>query len=60
MFATATHLITPIMLLQRQSNQKSSDLAETLGVSVRTVQRTIAMLDEMGSSGMPGRGGGAG
>jgi predicted DNA-binding transcriptional regulator YafY len=45
---TATRLITLIMLLQRQPNQKASELAQELGVSVRTVQRYIAMLDEMG------------
>ena len=45
---TATRLITLIMLLQRQSNQTASQLAEKLDVSVRTVQRYIAMLDEMG------------
>jgi predicted DNA-binding transcriptional regulator YafY len=36
------------MLLQRQPNQTASQLAEKLDVSVRTVQRYIAMLDEMG------------
>lgn len=36
------------MLLQRQPNQKAAELAEELGVSVRTVHRYIAMLDEMG------------
>ena len=45
---TATRLITLIMLLQRQPNQTASQLAEKLDVSVRTVQRYIAMLDEMG------------
>jgi predicted DNA-binding transcriptional regulator YafY len=45
---TATRLITLIMLLQRKPNQKAVELAEQLGVSVRTVQRYIAMLDEMG------------
>lgn len=45
---TATRLITLIMLLQNKSNQKASDLAEKLGVSVRSVHRCIAMLDEMG------------
>ena len=45
---TATRLITLIMLLQRRPNQKAAHLAEQLGVSVRTVQRYIAMLDEMG------------
>ena len=48
MSTTATRLITLIMLLQRQPNQQASDLASQLGVSVRTVQRYIAMLDEMG------------
>ncbi|MEW5957595.1 MAG: YafY family protein [Chloroflexota bacterium] len=45
---TATRLITLIMLLQRQPNQTASQLAEKLDVSVRTVQRYITMLDEMG------------
>jgi predicted DNA-binding transcriptional regulator YafY len=45
---TATRLITLIMLLQRQPNQKAAELAEKLGVSVRTVHRYIGMLDEMG------------
>ncbi|RLC85866.1 MAG: YafY family transcriptional regulator [Chloroflexi bacterium] len=45
---TATRLITLIMLLQRRPNQKAGELAEQLGVSVRTVHRYIAMLDEMG------------
>lgn len=45
---TATRLITLLMLLQRQPNQKASDLAETLGVSVRSLHRYIGMLDEMG------------
>ncbi|MBI5300914.1 MAG: YafY family transcriptional regulator [Chloroflexi bacterium] len=45
---TATRLITLLMLLQRQPNQKASDLAEELGVSVRSLHRYIAMLDEMG------------
>jgi predicted DNA-binding transcriptional regulator YafY len=45
---TATRLITLIMLLQRQPNQKATELAEQLGVSVRTIQRYIGMLDEMG------------
>ena len=44
----ATRLITLIMLLQRRPNQKAAELAEELGVSVRTVQRYITMLDEMG------------
>jgi predicted DNA-binding transcriptional regulator YafY len=45
---TATRLITMIMLLQRQPHQTAAQLAQTLDVSVRTVQRYIAMLDEMG------------
>jgi predicted DNA-binding transcriptional regulator YafY len=45
---TATRLITLILLLQNQPNQKASDLAGKLGVSVRTVHRYFAMLGEMG------------
>jgi len=45
---TATRLITLIMLLQRQPNQTARQLAQALDVSVRTVQRYIGMLDEMG------------
>jgi predicted DNA-binding transcriptional regulator YafY len=45
---TATRLITLIMLLQRQPNQTASQLAQALDVSVRTVQRYITMLDEIG------------
>ncbi len=45
---TATRLITLIMTLQRQPSQKAADLAEKLGVSVRTIHRYFAMLDEMG------------
>src|SRR5512136_1164055 len=45
---TATRLITLIMMLQRQPNQKASDLAEKLGVSVRSLHRYMGMLDEMG------------
>ena len=45
---TATRLITLIMLLQRQPNQNAAQLAQELNVSVRTVQRYINMLDEMG------------
>jgi len=44
----ATRLITMIMLLQRQPNQKAAELAEKIGVSVRSLHRYIAMLDEMG------------
>jgi predicted DNA-binding transcriptional regulator YafY len=45
---TATRLITLIMLLQRQPNQTAGQLAQELDVSVRTVQRYMTMLDEMG------------
>ena len=45
---TATRLITLLMLLQRQPNQKAAELAQQLGVSVRSLHRYIAMLDEMG------------
>ena len=45
---TATRLITLLMLLQRQPNQKAADLANKLGVSVRSLHRYIGMLDEMG------------
>ena len=45
---TATRLITLIMTLQRQPNQKAADLAKKLGVSVRTLHRYFGMLDEMG------------
>src|SRR5215510_651825 len=45
---TATRLITLIFLLQNQPNQKASQLAEKLGVSLRTVHRYFGMLDEIG------------
>jgi predicted DNA-binding transcriptional regulator YafY len=45
---TATRLITLIFLLQNRPNQKASELAEELGVSLRTVHRYFEMLDEMG------------
>jgi len=44
----AARLITLILLLQRRPNQKAADLAGSLGVSVRTLHRYFAMLDEMG------------
>jgi predicted DNA-binding transcriptional regulator YafY len=44
----ATRLITLIMLLQRQPNQKAGDLAAALGISVRSLHRYFGMLDEMG------------
>jgi predicted DNA-binding transcriptional regulator YafY len=45
---TATRLITLIMLLQRQPSQTAAQLAQALAVSVRTVQRYITMLEEIG------------
>ncbi len=45
---TATRLITLLMLLQRQPNQKASELASKLGVSVRSLHRYMTMLDDMG------------
>lgn len=44
----ASRLITLIMLLQRQPNQKAADLAAELGISVRTLHRYFTALDEMG------------
>ncbi len=44
----ATRLITLIMLLQRCPNQKAADLAAELDISVRSLHRYLAMLDEMG------------
>ncbi len=48
MTTPATRLITLIMLLQRQPNQKAADLAKKLGISVRTLHRYFGMLEEMG------------
>jgi predicted DNA-binding transcriptional regulator YafY len=45
---SATRLLTLIQLLQRQPGQKAGDLADALGVSVRTLHRYLAKLDEMG------------
>jgi predicted DNA-binding transcriptional regulator YafY len=45
---TATRLITLIMLLENRPNRKAAELAESLGVSVRTLHRYIGMLDELG------------
>lgn len=53
---TATRLITLIFLLQNQPNQKASELAEKLGVSLRTIHRYFGMLDEMGIPVYSGRG----
>lgn len=44
----ATRLITLILTLQNQPNRKASELADKLGVSIRTLHRYFAMLDEMG------------
>ncbi len=44
----ATRLINLILILQREPGQKAADLAERLGVSVRTLHRYFGMLDEMG------------
>ena len=44
----ASRLITLLMLLQRRPNQKAADLARELDISVRSLHRYIAMLDEMG------------
>jgi predicted DNA-binding transcriptional regulator YafY len=48
MTTVATRLITLILTLQRQPQQKAGDLAEKLGVSVRTLHRYFGMLEEMG------------
>lgn len=45
---SASRLITLIMLLQKQPNQKAADLAKKLGVSVRSLHRYLSMLEEMG------------
>ena len=48
MSSPAARLISLIMYLQRQPNQKASDLATSLGVSVRTLHRYFSQLEEMG------------
>lgn len=48
MSSPASRLISLIMLLQLQPNQKAGDLAASLGVSVRTLHRYFTQLDEMG------------
>src|SRR5512135_2667971 len=48
MAGRAARLITLIMLLQRRPNQQAGELAAALGVSVRSLHRYIAELDEMG------------
>jgi len=45
---TATRLISLLMLLQRQPNQKAAELAGELGISVRSLHRYVGMLEEMG------------
>jgi len=45
---TATRLITLIMLMQSQPNQKAANLADKLGISIRTLHRYMSMLEEMG------------
>jgi predicted DNA-binding transcriptional regulator YafY len=44
----SSRIITLIMLLQSKPNQKASDLARKLDVSVRTLHRYFEQLDEMG------------
>ena len=44
---TATRLITLIMLMQRRPNQKASELARQLDVSIRSVHRYMAKLDNV-------------
>jgi predicted DNA-binding transcriptional regulator YafY len=46
--STASRLLTLILLMQRWPNQKASDLARALDISVRTLHRDLARLDEMG------------
>jgi predicted DNA-binding transcriptional regulator YafY len=46
--ASATRLFSLIMMLQRQPNQKAADLAAELGVSVRSLHRYVAMVEQMG------------
>lgn len=48
MTTPATRLLTLLMLLQRQPNQKAAALAAKLGVSVRTLHRYFGKLEEMG------------
>ncbi len=45
---TATRLVTLIMLMQSQPNQKAANLADKLGISIRTLHRYMSMLEEMG------------
>lgn len=45
---SASRLITLILLLQQRPNQKAAELAQQLGISVRTLHRYLGTLDEMG------------
>ncbi|PKO13769.1 MAG: hypothetical protein CVU39_17230 [Chloroflexi bacterium HGW-Chloroflexi-10] len=44
----ASRLLTLIQLLQHKPNQKAADLAVQLGISIRSLHRYFAILDEMG------------
>ncbi|MFZ5909772.1 MAG: helix-turn-helix transcriptional regulator [Chloroflexota bacterium] len=44
----ASRLLTLILLLQDRPNRKAAELAEQLGISVRSLHRYFEMLDEMG------------
>lgn len=48
MTSAATRLHTLIQLLQRRPGQQAAELADALGVSVRTLHRYLAALEEMG------------
>lgn len=48
MTTPANRLLTLILLLQNRPNRKAAELAAELGVSVRTLHRYFAMLDEIG------------
>jgi len=45
---SASRLLTLILLLQQRPGRKAADLADELGVSVRTLHRYLSTLDEMG------------
>ncbi len=45
---TATRLINLILMLQRRPGQKAADLANQLGISIRSIHRYFEMLDELG------------
>ena len=44
----AVNLLTMLLYMQKKPNRKAGELAEKLGVSVRTVHRYFSMLEEMG------------